>query len=81
VQNNNFVGKIYLLLNPLFLYLEINKPQGVFLVSHLSGYKVKLIFKQHRNPSPLKTPGGKKKMTVNHASITLCANCVHVLCV
>lgn len=42
--------------NPLFLYLGIYKPQVVFLESHLSGYKVKLIFKQHRNPSPLKTP-------------------------
>jgi hypothetical protein len=47
--------------NPLFLYLGIYKPQVVFLESHLSGYKVKLIFKQHRDPSPLKTPWIKKR--------------------
>jgi len=48
--------------NPLFLYLGIYKPQVVFLESHLSGYKVKFIFKPHRNPSPLKTPWKKNRL-------------------
>jgi len=48
--------------NPIFLYLGIYKPQVVFLESHLSGYKVKFIFKPHRNPSPLKTPWKKNRL-------------------
>lgn len=74
-RTNFFLVRFICCWNPLVLYLGIYKPQGGFLESHLSGYIFKLIFKQHRNPSPLKTPEKKK----DHSKLCL-YYCVLIVC-